>query len=96
MCLISDLETIRIGMDLHLVTQEPAMSITPPVNPASSDTVAGELALAIVLEDLRVRVTKAELTEDEARDIVGAALEHFPADANPELHALVDETTAPA
>lgn len=95
MCLISDLETIRIGMDLHLVTQEPAMSITPPVNPAS-DTVAGELALAIVLEDLKVRVTKAELTEAEAREIVGAALEHFPADANPELHALVDETTAPA
>lgn len=72
------------------------MSTPPPATPPSTDAAAGELALAIVLEDLKVRVTKSELTEAEARDIVGAALEHFPADANPELHALVDEQRAPA
>ena len=66
-------------------------------NPTSSENVAmGELALAIVLEDLKVRVTKSELTEAEAKDIVGAALERFPADANPELHALVEEHPATA
>ena len=54
-----------------------------------------ELALAIVLEDLKVRVAKAELTEAEAQDIVGAALERFPADAHSDLHALVDDRTAP-
>ena len=72
------------------------MSNTPPASPAPTDTVAGELALAIVLEDLKVRVTKSELTEAEAKDILGAALGHFPADANPELHALVDANTTAA
>ena len=72
------------------------MSTPPPAMPTSTDAAAGELALAIVLEDLKVRVTKSELTETEARDIVGAALEHFPADANPELHALVEEQAPPS
>jgi len=49
----------------------------------------GELALAIVFEDLKARVSKAELSEGEARTIVEAALERFPADMHPELHALV-------
>jgi hypothetical protein len=50
----------------------------------------GELALAIVFEDLRARVSKAELSEDEARALVEAALHRFPPDMHPELHALVD------
>lgn len=50
----------------------------------------GKLALAIVIEDLRARVSKAQLSEDEARELVAAALHRFPPDMHPELHALVD------
>jgi len=60
---------------------------------AADDTKSadlGELALAIVFEDLKTRVSKAELSEDEARALVAAALHRFPPDMHPELHALVD------
>lgn len=49
----------------------------------------GELALAIVFEDLKARVSKAELSEQEAKTLVEAALDRFPPDMHPELHALV-------
>jgi len=57
-------------------------------NASSADL--GELALAIVFEDLKTRVSKAELSEEEARDLVKAALHRFPSEMHPELHALVD------
>jgi len=56
----------------------------------SNGAALGELALAIVFEDLKARVSKAELTEDDARTLVEAALHRFPSDMHPELHALVD------
>lgn len=61
---------------------------TPEVT--TDPAALGELALAIVFEDLKARVSRSELSEDEARDIVEAALHRFPADMHPELHALVD------
>ncbi|NBW11674.1 MAG: hypothetical protein EBR82_26945 [Caulobacteraceae bacterium] len=54
------------------------------------DNANGELALAIVLEDLQARVAKAEMTEDEAKSLVAAALERFPASMHPQVHALLD------
>lgn len=57
-------------------------------DPKSADL--GELALAIVFEDLKTRISKAELSEDEARGLVEAALHRFPPDMHPELHALID------
>lgn len=50
----------------------------------------GELALAIVYEDLKARVSRDELSEEDARGLIAAALHHFPADMHPQLHALVD------
>ena len=63
------------------------MTETPP---AADPNAMGELALAIVLEDLKARQARSELDEDQARGILSAALERFPADAHPELHALVE------
>jgi hypothetical protein len=57
---------------------------------ATHDAALGELALAIVFEDLKTRVSKAEMSEDEARAIIEAALHRFPSEMHPELHALVD------
>jgi hypothetical protein len=57
---------------------------------ATRSAALGELALAIVFEDLKTRVSKAELSEDEARGLVKAALHRFPPDMHPELHVLVD------
>ena len=57
---------------------------------AAKSADLGELALAIVFEDLKTRVAKAELSEEDARGLVEAALHRFPSDRHPELHALVD------
>jgi hypothetical protein len=57
---------------------------------AKDPAAMGELALAIVFEDLKARVSKKELSEEDARTLIEAALHHFPADMHPELHALVD------
>ncbi len=54
----------------------------------------GELALALVLEDLKAREARADLNEGQAREILSAALERFPADAHPELHALLEPEQA--
>ncbi len=62
------------------------MTETPAVDPSAM----GELALAIVLEDLKARQARSELDDDQARGILSAALERFPADAHPALHALVE------
>ena len=64
--------------------------MTDATNKTADPGAMGELALAIVFEDLKARVSKAELSEDDARSLVEAALQHFPADMHPELHALVD------
>lgn len=58
--------------------------------PASSPAAVGELAMAIVLEDLRRRVQASELTEADARQMIASALERFPPEQHAELHALVD------
>jgi hypothetical protein len=58
---------------------------------APDPSAMGELALAIVLEDLKSRQARAELDETEVRGIVSAALERIPTDAHPALHALVNE-----
>lgn len=55
------------------------------------DAALGELALAIVFEDLKARVSKSEMSEDEARALIEAALHRFPPTMHPELHALVDQ-----
>ena len=49
----------------------------------------GELALAIVFEDLRAWVSKAELSEAEAKTLVEGALQRFPPERHPDLHAIV-------
>jgi hypothetical protein len=63
--------------------------------PAALDSNAmGELALALVLEDLKAREARADLDEGQAREILSAALERFPAESHPELHALLDSEDA--
>lgn len=59
--------------------------LADPSKPASS----GDLALALVFEDMKARVARSELTEADARDLLGAALDHFPAEAHADLRGLV-------
>ncbi len=63
--------------------------MTGPTSESPPPSDLGELALAIVFEDLKARVSKAELSEIEAKTLVEAALHRFPPERHPELHALV-------
>lgn len=64
------------------------MTETAATDAPSADL--GELALAIVFEDLQMRIAKSELSEADVRILVEGALHRFPPDMHPKLHALVD------